>query len=258
VDASGSLYFASGNGTFDANTGGSDYGDSVVKLSSSGLVLDYFTPHDQLTLDTQDIDLSPGGVLLLPDQSGPYPHLLISMGKGGTLYLINRDNMGHFNSASDSQIVQVFPSFFPGGNLEIGNRINPVYFNGNVYFSVDNDYMKMFLMSNGLLSSVPTSQSSDVYLYPGAPLAISANGASNGILWVIQRFGLDASGAGTIAPGVLRAYDPANLANILYDSNQAGSRDTMDYAAKFSVPLVANGKVFVGSETQISAYGLLP
>jgi hypothetical protein len=258
ADSSGNLYFATGNGTFDANVSGGDYGDSVVKINNSGFVLDYFTPHEQLTLDTQDIDLGSGGVLLLPDQSGPNPHLLISAGKSGTLYLINRDNMGHFFPNADTQIVQVFPNIFPGGNLDIGNRINPVYFNGSVYFSVDADNIKMFQLSNGLLSTGPTSQSVDVYMYPGAPLAISANGASNGILWAVQRFGLDATGVGTIAPGILRAYDPANLATVLYDSNQAGSRDTMDYAAKFSIPLVANGKVFVGSESQLAAYGLLP
>jgi chitodextrinase len=258
ADSAGNLYFATGNGTFDANVGGSDYGDSVMKISSSGSVMDYFTPHEQQTLDTQDIDLGSGGVLLLPDQSGPNPHLLISAGKSGTLYLINRDNLGHYNQNADNQIVQVFPSIFPGGDLDIGNRINPVYFNGNVYFSVDADNIKMFQLSNGLLSSGPTSESVDVYLYPGAPLAISANGAKNGILWAVQRFGLDATGVGTLAPGVLRAYDAANLATVLYDSNQAGLRDMMDYAAKFSIPLVANGKVFVGSQNQLAAYGLLP
>jgi chitodextrinase len=258
ADASADLYFATGNGTFDGNTNGTDYGDSVLKITTGGSVVDYFTPHDQLTLDTQDIDLGSGGVLLLPDQPGTNQHLLISCGKGGTLYLINRDNLGHFKANADTQIVQVFPDIFPGGTLDIGNRINPVYFNGNVYFSVDADNLKMFQLTNGLLSNGPTSQSVDVYQYPGGPLAISANGAANGILWVVQRFGVDANGNGVIAPGVLRAYDPANLGTILYDSNQAGSRDTMDYAAKFSVPCVANGKVFVASQSHLTAYGLLP
>jgi hypothetical protein len=133
-----------------------------------------------------------------------------------------------------------------------------VYFNGNVYFSAVDDNIKCYQLTNGLLSSTPTSLSSEIYGYPGAPMAISANGSSNGILWVVERFGIDPAGDGITAPGVLRAYDPANLANIFYDSNQAGARDTLDFAAKFSVPLVINGKVFVVSISQLTVYGLLP
>jgi hypothetical protein len=258
IDAAGNIYFASGNGTFDANTGNGDYGDSVVKISPSGVVLDYFSPHDQGFLDTADVDLGSGGVLLIPDQNGPYPNLLISAGKAGTIYLINRDNMGHYNPSNDSQIVQSLPNILPGGNLEIGNRINPIYFNGYVYFSADADAIKAFQLNNGLLSTAPTSQSSEIYEYPGGPLAISANGTSNAILWTVQRWGIDAAGGGTIAPGVLRAYDPAHLGTELYNSDQAGARDTMDFAAKFNLPLVANGKVFVAGENTLTIYGLLP
>jgi hypothetical protein len=87
-------------------------------------------------------------------------------------------------------------------------------------------------------------------------MAISANGSSNGILWAIQTNG--ASPDNPNAPGVLYAYDATNLADELYDTTEAGTRDTMDLAAKFSIPLVANGKVFVGSQTELTAYGLLP
>ena len=216
------------------------------------------TPYNQTFLDTQDVDLGSSGVLLLPDQSGPRPHLMIVAGKFGSIFLINRDNMGHYSANGDTNIVQELPGVLPGGDLDTGNRINPAYFNGNVYFSCDNDYIKSYQLTNGLLSLTPISQSSEQYLYPGAPLSISANGSSNGILWVVERFGLDATGVGTTAPGVLRAYDPANLSTILYDSNQAGSRDTLDFAAKFSLPLVVNGKVFVASMSQLTVYGLLP
>ncbi|MGB7768100.1 MAG: LamG-like jellyroll fold domain-containing protein [Verrucomicrobiia bacterium] len=264
ADSSGNLFFSTGNGSFDANKGNPDYGDTVLKISPGGTVLDYFTPYNQSFMDSNDVDLSPGGVLLLPDQSGPYPHLMIAVGKFGSIYLINRDNMGHYSSKNDANIVQELSSALPDGNYEgeagydLGNRINPVYFNGNVYFSCDNDYIKCYHLTNGLLSTTPTSQSAEAYLYPGAPLSISANGTTNGILWVVERFGLDAAGNGFVAPGVLRAYDPADLTNILYDSNQAGSRDTLDFAAKFSVPLVVNGKVFVASMSQLTVYGLLP
>ena len=258
ADTNGNLFFSTGNGTFDANTGGKDYGDSVLQITPGGSVLDYFTPYNQLYLSTNDLDLAAAGILLLPDQSGPHPHLLVAAGKSGTIYLVNRDHMGHYSSSGDTNIVQELANALPGGGGGIGNHIGPVYFNGQVYFSDDNDYIKSYQLTNGLLSTSPTSQSSELYLYPGAPLSVSAKGNSNGILWVVERFGVDAGGNGNTARGILRAYDPSNLTNVLYDSNQAGSRDTLDYAAKFSVPLVINGKVFVASQSGLTVYGLLP
>jgi hypothetical protein len=147
---------------------------------------------------------------------------------------------------------------FPFGTPEPGNYSAPVFFNGNVYFSPISDNVQVFQLSNGLLSTAPTSRSSEIYAYPGGTLAISANGNANGILWVVQRHGVDPTGGGVVAPGVLRAYDPNNLSIELYNSDQAGSQDTMDYATKFNVPLVANGKVFVAGENQLTVYGLLP
>jgi hypothetical protein len=251
ADSAGNLFFATGNGTFDANVAGGDYGDSVLRLGTGGAVLDYFSPHNQQSLDTGDVDLGSGGVLLLPDQSGANPHLLVSCGKEGTIYLLNRDNLGGFMPDFDSQIVQELPDILPGGSYEIGNRIPAVYFNGSVYLSADANNITAFQLSNGLLSTAPISQSPEVYNYPGGPLAISANGNTNGILWSVQKFG-------ETAPGILRAYDPANLATEFYSSDQAGTRDTLDIAAKFSVPLVVNGKVFVASEGRLTIYGLLP
>lgn len=251
TDATGNIYFATGDGTFNVNTGGIDYGDSYVKMSPTGVILDYFTPHDQLALDQGNLDLCAGGVLLLPDQPGVHPHMMIGAGKNATAYLVDRDNMGHFNPNNDSHAVQTLPNIFPNGTPEPGNFIAPVYFHGYVYFSPVNDTLQVFHLSNGLLTTAPTSRSSEIYSMPGGTLAISANGNTNGILWAVQR-------NGTTAPGVLRAYDPSNLGIELYNSSQAGSRDTLDFAAKYSVPLVANGRVFVSSMSQLTAYGLLP
>ena len=117
--------------------------------------------------------------------------------------------------------------------------------------------LKAFQLTNGLLSTAPTSQSAAIYPIRGGSFAVSANGNTNGILWAIQNNGASPDNDAGI-PGVLFAYDATNLANELYDSNQAGSRDTLDFAAKFSIPLVANGKVFVAGQTQLTAYGLLP
>ena len=258
TDASSDIYFVTSNGNFDANTGGLDYGDTIEKISPTGSVVDYFTPHDQSNMDTGNLDLGAGGPVLLVDQpNGPYPHLLIASGKNGTIYVINRDTMGHYNASNDNQIVQSLPGILPNGSQGSGNFSTPVYFNSYVYFGAVRDTLKAFQLTNGLLSTAPTSHSVALFPVRGASFAISANGNSNGILWAIQNNGASADNDQT-APGVLFAYSATNLANELYDSSQAGSRDTLDYAAKFAVPLVANGKVFVAGQTQLNVYGLLP
>ena len=258
TDATGNIYFTTSNGTFDVNTGGVDFGDTVEKLAPSGSVVDYFTPHDQQNMDVNNLDFGAAGPVLLVDQpNSPYPHELITAGKGGTIYVINRDNMGHYNANNDNQIVQSLPGILPHGDQEIGNFSTPVYFNGYVYFAAVNDYLKAFQLSNGLLSTTPTSQSPEIYPIRGGSFAISANGNTNGIIWAVQNNGA-APDNDIGAPGVLFAYDATNLHNELYNSSQAGSRDTFDLAAKFMIPVVANGKVFVAGQTQLIAYGLLP
>jgi len=251
TDSTGNLYFATGNGGFDANSGGTDYGDSLLKLSTAGAVLDYFTPHNQSTMSAQDLDLASGGPVLLVDQPGNYPHVLVSAGKTGTIFVVNRDNMGHFNSGSDNQIVQSLVGVLPNGGNEAGNYNSPVYFNGNVYFGAVNDTIKAFQLSGGLLSTGPTSHSSETYEFPGGAMAISANGNADGILWAVEH-------TSDTTVGILHAYSAANLGNELYNSSQSGSRDTLDIAAKFTIPIVANGKVFIGSNSQLAVYGLLP
>jgi hypothetical protein len=251
ADANGNMYFVTGDGTFDANTGGSDYGDTYVKIGPGGAVLDYFTPHNQATLDSGNIDLGAGGPMLLPDQPGAHPHLLVSAGKNGSIDLVDRDNMGHYNSTSDSQIVQTLPNIFPFGTPEPGNYSAPVYFNGTVYFSPVSDNVQAFTLTNGLLSTSATSRSPEIFPYPGGTISVSSNGSTNGILWAIQVNGTD-------TPGVLRAYDATHLGTELFSSDQNSSRDGLDPAAKFSAPLVANGKVFVASSGRLTIFGLLP
>jgi hypothetical protein len=251
ADATGSLYFVTGNGTFDLNTGGRDYGDSVEKLGTNGVVQDYFTPHDQANMNANDLDLSSGGVLLLPDQTGANPHLLISAGKTAVIYLINRDNMGHYHTNNDSQIVQVVSNAIPGGTGDTGVFTPPVYFNEYVYFGAVDDSVRAFKVTNGLLSTTATSVSPEGYTYPGGAITVSANGNTNGIVWAVQK-------NGDTSPGVLFAYDARNVGTELYNSTQAGSRDTLDIAAKFTPSTIVNGKVFIGSMNQLTVYGLLP
>jgi hypothetical protein len=249
ADLTGNLYFSTGDGTFDPTA--ANYGDSLVKVSPTGTVLDYFTPSNQAALDAADTDFGAGGVLLAPDQSGVHPHVAITAGKNATIHVVDRDNMGQFNSSGDSKAVQSLPNIFPFGTPEPGNYSAPVYFNGSVYFSPVADEIKAFRLSNGLLSTSPTSQSSATFAYRGGALAISANATTDGILWAVERRG------GT-TPGMLHAYDSSDLAIELYNSDQAGTRDTLDVAGTFSTPLVANGKVFVSGASQLVVYGLLP
>ena len=253
ADDDGNIYFASGNGTFDANTnGGANYGDSVIKLSPSGGVLDYFTPFNQSNLNTVDLDLGSGGPLLLPEQPGNHPQLLIVAGKEGTIYVLDRDNLGHFNAGGDSQIVQELVDAFPKPADGETNFSTPATWENNVYFCSSQDTVRQFKLNNGLLSATPFAVSTTNFSFPGASMTVSANDDAGGILWAIER----PSDSGGM---VLHAYDATNVGNELYNSNQAGARDNSSSAAvKFSVPTVVNGKVFVGTLSQLVVFGLLP
>jgi len=258
ADSAGSIYGATGNGYFDADTGGIDYGDSILRLTWSAAsktftVADYFTPWDQLSLDQNDMDLGSGGIVLLPDQPGkPYPHLLVQAGKEGTIDLVNRDDMGHFHSGNDSQIVQTLP--FAIGELWGA----PAFWNNNVYFGGIFDYLKAFSYdpNKQLLSVSARQQSPEVYDLPGPTPSVSANGNANGIVWAIKADTFYSSGQQPGA-GVLRAYDATNLAKELYNSEQNSARDRLGLAVQFTTPTIADGLVFAGAINQVSMYGLL-
>jgi hypothetical protein len=247
-DSSGYVYAETANGTFDVDTGGSDYGDSAIKLDSTGKVIDYFTPYNQADLSSADIDFGSANPVILPDQSGSAPHLLLASGKPGILYLINRDKMGHFQSGSDSQIVQSVSAFPNTSGVTSGIFMSPAYWNGNVYVSGIDGSVQAFAFAAGKLSKSPTSHTAQTFSFPGATLSVSSNGAATGIVWV-----LDGSG------GVLYAYDATNLASELYDTTQAsGGRDTPGQPVKFAVPTIANGHAYVGTQTELDVYGRLP
>ena len=224
------------------------YGNTFMKFNPVSGVLDYFTPHDQAILDANNLDLDAGGMVLLPDQPGAHPRMLISAGKNGSIHLVDRDNMSGYHPTD--QNVQTLDNIFPFGQPLPGNYSSPVYFNGAVYFGPVADVLQMFKLTDGRLSTSPTSTTPQAYAYPGGSLAISANGTADGILWAIRKNGAN--------PGTLHAYDASNIATEFYNSDQAGTRDKLDAAAKFSVPLVVNGKVFVATEGRFVVFGLLP
>ena len=247
ADAQTNLYVIVGNGSFNANaSGGTEYGDSTIRFSTThGLAAaDYFTPYNQVTLAAEDLDFGSGGEMLLPDAAGSatHPHLLVAAGKQGTIYLMDRDNLGQFNSGSDSQLVQSLIGSIGGE----GSFDTPAYFNNTIYYGGAGDVLKAFSISNASITATPASQGSTVLGFPGATPSVSANGSSNGIVWVIQNHG----------SAVLRAYNATNLAQELYNSSAAGLRDVPGSGVKFAVPTVANGKVYVGTQYALAVFGL--
>jgi len=247
ADASGQIYLATGNGTFDAASGGLDYGDSVLRLDTGSLaVLDYFAPFNQEDLAAADLDLGSGGPMLLPDQPGLHPHLLVIAGKEGRIYLLDRDNLGGYSTVSDVGAVQEVT-----GQINL-NLSTPAYWQGNIYYVSLHDKLKMFSLANGVLSSSPIGMSQVSIGGVGATVSISASGSSQGIVWAI-----DSSAHSSGGPARLYAFYATNVADELYDSAQAGSRDTPGTANKFAVPTVVNGKVYVGTATELDVFGLL-
>jgi hypothetical protein len=213
-------------------------------------VLDYFTPYNGPNLDVGDFDIGSGGVLLLPDQTkGPNRHLQVQGDKVGNIYLVNRDNMGHYNAQNNSQIVQ----YLIGAEKGMWN--SPAWWNNKVYFGANSDTIKAFGFNatTGLLTVTPASQTAETFGYPGTTASISANQNTNAILWA-----LDNSSYKNSTGAVLHAYEATNLSIELFNSNQNASRDNPGGAVKFTVPTVVNGKVYVPTQTQVSVFGLLP
>jgi hypothetical protein len=214
-------------------------------------VADYFTPNNQAALAAGDTDLGSGALILLPDQVGQNPHLLVGAGKEGKIYLINRDQMTTDNThyqptgGTDSVIQSV------AGQLGNGVFDTPAYFGGRIYYASMGGKLKSFTLNSGLLSSTPSSTSTRSYAFPGATPVVSANGANNGIVWALAF-------VTATSPAVLVAYNPANLTNELYNTTQAaGGRDTLPNSVKFASPIVANGKVYVGGQRGVAILGAL-
>ena len=252
ADSAGNVYVETANGTFDADIGGKNYSNSVVKLNSAGGVLDFFTPLDQSTLNANDIDLGSSGVIILPDSLGSaaHPHLLLATGKTGILYLLDQANLGKFHSVSNQDIQEV--SVQPNTTQAVGGIFGqPAYWNGNLYTAAIGDSLKQFGITNGAISAAEQSRSSNVYNFRGVTPAVSASGTNGGIVWA-----LDVS-AYPSGPAVLNAYDATNLSIRLYNSPSSGTAAAGN-AVKFAVPTVANGKVYVGTQGELDVFGLLP
>ena len=252
ADASGNLFFIIGNGTFDTTLDSNgfpvngDCGNCFVKLSTSaGLKLaDYFTPHNTVAESNADTDFgSGGGILLLDvtDSGGNTRHLSVGAGKDSIIYVVDRDSMGKF-SANTDQIYQEISGQLGGGVYSM-----PAFFNNTVYYGAVGDALKAFPVTTARLAAVPSSQSTHHFSYPGTTPSVSANGTANAIVWAIENSG-----------AILFAYDAASLTTELYDSNQAANNRDHFSGNKFITPMVANGRVYVGTPNSVAVFGLLP
>jgi len=254
ADAAGNVYLLTANGVFEPTLDSNgfpdqaDFGNSFLKLSTAGgtlAVSDYFTMYNEVDESNRDDDLGSGGIMLLPDltdSGGTVRHLAVGAGKDGNLYVTDRDSMGRFNS-SGNQIWQELPNV-----LSSGIWSTPAYFNGAVYYGPTGGGLRAFTVKAARLSTSASSSTAVSFTYPGTSPAVSANGTSNGIVWAHENTN----------PAVLRAYDAGDLAHELYNSSQAANgRDQFGAGNKFITPVIADGRVFIGTQSGVAVFGLL-
>jgi hypothetical protein len=262
-DTDGSIFFATGNGDFETTLDAQgfpmsrDFGDSILKLRGSDLApLDYFAPSNQPTLLNEDEDLGSGGLLLFEQPGSAHPHLLAQAGKEGSIYLLDRTQLGKYRKGANGSDLRVDEMLNPNPGTSTdplaGMWGMPAYWNNTLYFwgtfdleKNGSEVLKAFPISNGKFSG-SRIDSTVQYGYPGAGLSISASGNSNGIVWAVGHpFGSNGS--------VLQAFDASNIAAVpLYASDNLGA------IPNFVVPTVINGKVYVGTSDHLAIFGLPP
>lgn len=275
ADADGNIYLMTGNGKFDAKTGGQNYGNSFVKLKLEGqtlVVKDYFTPCNFNFLNQQDLDLGSGGPVLLPGS----PRRIIGGGKEGVLYVVDRASMGKFSTGptdpdcSNGNIVQQVRSFdatIVNGQTHYGNiHGSPVFWDGpdigRIYAWGENSRLKAYKYRAGRLRDVLAPKMSAFvppHGMPGGMLAVSANGnkAGTGILWAVVPLDGDANQQRGVK-GIVLALDAQDVGRTLWTSEQVVERDRLGLFAKFNPPVIAGGKVFVatyGNDEPRRVYG---
>jgi len=231
ADGAGNIFVATGNGKFDARAKGRDYGDSLLKLDRGLVVRDYFTPADESEMNRKDNDLGSGGPVLLPD------HKLLIGGKDGRLFVVDRDHPGE-----SVQSVRMLGGIYSA----------PAYWNGHVYVLARRDFLRDYKWEKGTLSKEPVT-GKQTFANSGATPAISANGTRNGIVWFIES--KDWNGADR--PAVLHAFDARDVTREIYSSEQVPNRDRAGMTLRFTIPTVANGRVYVNAKRKLEVYGLL-
>jgi hypothetical protein len=263
VDAAGNIYINAADGSFNADQGGNNYGDTIMKLRLNGnsfQMVDWFTPSDAACIDLHDLELGSAGVALLPADFTNGSKFAVTYSKEGRLFVINTATMGHYNAGGDNQIPQEFMvgehtcSDATTGDVAEGpdwNRLygTPSYWNGNVYAAASSLQLKQFQFQNGLLNPTPTATSPTAYGLRGANTVVSANGTQNGIVWAYEKA---ATGG-----GILHAYDATSVSSELWNSNMNSARDALGEGIGFATPVIAQGRVIVAYDTRVGVFGLL-
>jgi hypothetical protein len=256
IDSNNNMYVITGNGDYNGTT---EFGDSFIKLDPTLNMQDWFTPYDQAVLNSSNADLGSGGAAVIADlPSAPFKHLLIGGGKSGSgnageIYVLNRDNMGHLENTGTA-IVQKFP-------LLRHIFATPAFWNNTLFIAGMNGSLEAFALnpSTAQFNPNPISQSNAVFNGKGATPSISSDGKAQAIAWAVDTSQYGGSSVFGTGPAVLHAFEANDLTRELWNSAQAASnRDQAGNAVKFTVPTVANGKVYIGSMTEIEVYGLLP
>jgi hypothetical protein len=253
ADGLGNIFFLDANGIFDTTLNSSgfpisgDYGNAFIRLTTKGglAVADYFEMYNGVQESDSDTDLGSSGAVLLPamkDSSGTTWQLAAGGGKDSNLYVVNRTSMGKFNASSNS-IYQELAGALPGGMWSI-----PAFSNGRLYFGPVGQPLLEFQFKNAKLLTSPVAKTNNTFGYPGTTPSISSDKGANGIVWAAENTN----------PAVLHAYN-ANTLVELYNTNQAaGGRDHFGVGNKFIIPMIANGKVYVGTTIGVGVFGLLP
>jgi len=246
-DDEGNIFFSTAeNNNYDVASGGQSYSNSILKLTPAPWApqnepnqpFDFFTPWTVAYLNDNDRDISSVGPIVLPDQQGNYPHELIASGKQAIVYVLDRDNMGQFVPGGTDNVIQEIQLILGAG---ADYMCSPAYWNGLIYFMPNDAPLQVYQVSNGLLSFF--AQTPKIMVGAHSP-SISANGTTNGILWLLNG-------------NNLQAYNAITLQQ-LYGSDQVPARDKLPIpTAHFATQTVVNGKVYVATQGSLEAYGLL-
>ncbi len=254
----GRMFLVTGNGTnttYPPFNASSELGESVVDISlaNGGLTpTDAFTPFNYETLNSHDWDLGSGGILMVPDQQGAYPHILVEGGKEGRITVLDRDDLGGNNgsASSDATALQEITGITPEGE---GFWNTAAYWNGNVYLWPEFGSPMLFLMNSGVMSTTASSTDTTITSnFPSPSFSISSNGTADGVAWAVRSDQFNTDG-----PAVLYAWDANELTSTIYESDTNSTRDAAGPANKFSIPIVTNGKVYVAANGEVDVYGLL-
>ena len=262
IDAAGNIYLNAADGSFNADQGGNNYGDTLLKLHLNGnsfQVVDWFTPFNQACVDEADLEIGSGGVLLLPADVGGGTKLAGAINKEGRFFLLNTDTLGHYNAAGDDQVLQEFMIGEHSCTSEVANAAegtgwnrlygNPSYWNGNLYAQASSLALKQYQFQNGSLNPTPIAQSPSISGLRGANTVVSANGNQDGIVWAYEK--------SSTGMAVLHAYDATMVSHELWNSSMNAGRDQMGTGIAFMAPVVVDGRVIVTYDFSVAVYGQL-